>query len=84
MLAFEHLEHLEYYEMMEGLKYLSEIKGQEKHDWNSHPWIKKAMDEVDRQFIRIRRVDRLNVYYMMKKLGYSKPEFWSKMYALIE
>jgi len=29
LLAFENLEYLEYYEMMEGLKYLSEIKGQE-------------------------------------------------------
>jgi len=29
LLAFENLEYLEYYEMMEGLKYLSETKGQE-------------------------------------------------------
>lgn len=69
--------------MMEGLKYLSEIKVQEDHDWNTHPWICKALDEVDRQFNKIKTVDRLNVYYLMKKLRYSKPEFWSKMYALI-
>lgn len=47
LLAFEHLEYLEYDEMMEGLRYLSEIKGQENHDWNTHPWISKALDRVN-------------------------------------
>ena len=70
--------------MMEGLKYLSEVKGQEEHDWNSHPWVGRVLEEVNRQFVRIKKGNHLSVYYMMKKLRYSNEDFWKKMYAQIE
>jgi hypothetical protein len=44
LLAFENTQYLEYNELKEGLKYLSEVQDQEQHDWNSHPWVSKAMD----------------------------------------
>ena len=56
--------------MMEGLRYLSEVKGQEEHNWNEHPWVSKALDEVNRLFFRIKKKDYLTVYYLMKKLRY--------------
>ena len=33
---------------MEGLKFLSQISGQEKHDWNAHPWVSQALDQVNK------------------------------------
>ena len=41
--------------MVEGLKYLSEVKGQEKHDWNEHEWVKGALDKVRDNFGRIKQ-----------------------------
>ena len=70
--------------MMEGLRFLSEVKGQEDHDWNSHPWISKALEQVNLQFFRIKKKDHISVYYLMKKLRCSNPEFWKKMYSHIE
>lgn len=70
--------------MMEGLRYLSEVKGQQEQDWNTHPWVSKALDEVNNKFVRIKNKDKLSVYYLMKKLGCQSPEFWKKMYAVIE
>ena len=60
------------------------MKGQEQHDWNSHPWVSQALEEANKQFARIKIKNRLSVYYLMKKLKYSNPEFWKKMYAVIE
>lgn len=54
--------------MIEGLKTLSEIEGQEKHDWNSHAWVSKAFDSVNTNFFRIKKKDYLPMYYLMKKL----------------
>lgn len=55
--------------MIEGLRWLSEVKGQEAHDWNSHPWISKALEQVNQQFFRIKKKDHIPVYYLMKKLN---------------
>ena len=70
--------------MMKGLRYLSQIKGQENHDWNTHPWISKALDRVNNEFNRIKKNGHLPMYYLMKKLKYSNADFWKKIYSHIE
>lgn len=70
--------------MIEGLKYLSEVPGQEKHDWNEHIWISKAFEHIVKNFNRIKRKDFLSMYYLMKKLNCKHSEFWKKTYSIIE
>jgi hypothetical protein len=69
---------------MEGLRFLSQIQGQEEHDWNSHPWVSKALDRVNKEFVRVKRKNNLSIYYLMKKLKFSNPQFWTKVYSIIE
>lgn len=57
------------------------MAGQEKHDWNSHPWVRPAMDYVRYNFFRITPDKLLKFYYLMKKLKYSDEQFWAQMYA---
>jgi hypothetical protein len=70
--------------MIEGLKFLSEVEGQENHDWNTHIWVSKAFDSVNSNFNRIKNKDYLTMYYLMKKLKCTNQDFWKKMYAKIE
>jgi hypothetical protein len=84
LLALEHVEYLEFDEMIEGLRYLSEVKGQEKHDWNAHPWVSKAFSRVNDQFGRLKKNEYLSLYNLMKKLGCRHEGFWKKVYNLIE
>jgi hypothetical protein len=69
--------------MIEGLKYLSEIEGQEKQDWNAHAWVSKAFDSVNSNFNRIKKKDYLTMYYLLKKLKCNNQDFWKKMYVKI-
>jgi hypothetical protein len=84
LLGFERLEYLEYEEMIEGLRYLSEVEGQQEHDWNTHAWVSKAFDYVSTNFQRIKNKNYLSMYYLMKKLNCRNEDFWKKMYARIE
>ena len=63
---------------------MSEVKGQENHDWNGHDWVRGAMDKYFDNFYRIREKDTMKTYYIMKKLRYDKEEFWKKIYEKIE
>lgn len=84
MLGLENIQYLSFKELVEGLRYLSEIKGQETHDWNKHEWVCAAMDKVKENIDKIPKGDIMNFYFLMKKLRYTNEEFWKKMYAKIE
>lgn len=55
---------------MDGLRVLADIKGQEKHDWNKHEWVSNALKAVKDNFSKIKKVDYMNFYFLMKKLKY--------------
>ena len=83
LLALEKFKYLDFSELMAGLKILSETEGQEKHDWNTHEWVKGAMDKFLDNFYRIREKDTMICYHMMKKLKYDRNEFWDKIHIKI-
>lgn len=58
-------------EIVEGLRVLAEVKGQEKHDWNNHEWVSAALKAVKDNFIKIKKPDIMNFYFLMKKLRYN-------------
>lgn len=60
------------------------MPGQEKHDWNQHAWVSKALDFVNNNFNRIKRKDYMSMYHLMKKLNNKSELFWKQMYAQIE
>lgn len=68
---------------MDGLRVLADIKGQEKHDWNKHEWVSNALKAVKDNFSKIKKVDYMNFYFLMKKLKYQDEDFWKKMYEAI-
>ena len=41
------------------------------------------MNRIRDDFGRIKKVDIMNYYYLMKKLNYSDADFWKKMYQKI-
>ena len=84
LLALENPQYLEFRELTEGLRCLSEVKGQEQHDWNQHEGVGKALHQIRDNFQRIRKAEVMPYYFLMKKLGYTDAEFWRKMYAKLE
>jgi hypothetical protein len=75
---------LKFEEIVEGLKHLSEVKGQEEHDWNTHEWVAVVFKYLKDNMKRMKRKELMFYYFMLKKLKYSDEEFWKKMYARIE
>ena len=71
LLAFENIQYLSFKEIVEGLRCLSKIDGQEAHDWNKHEWVSNALNKVNECFIQIKKNDIMNFYFLMKKLQYS-------------
>jgi hypothetical protein len=84
LLGLENIKLMTFPEVVEGLKYLSEVKGQEAHDWNTHPWVSPAMAEVEKNLHTIKPKDIMNFYFLMKKLRYADKRFWRRMYKKIE
>lgn len=44
----------------------------------------QGLNKVRDEFARIKKVDIMNFYYLMKKLNYADKDFWKKVYARIE
>ena len=84
LLALEKIEYLGFNELVEGLQYLSEVRGQEKHNWNRHPWVSKAFEVLCKQYARIRPKDKLSMYYLLQRLNCKHEPLWKKIYADIE
>lgn len=79
LLNLENSKYLRNSELVNALLELGKRKGQEKHDWEIHPYTKLAFDEVKKRIGQFTGKHLSQLCMAFDRLNYNNVDFWDKV-----